>query len=532
MAVFTVEDLMRKLSLALPVLFCFGLLAAPVKAAETVYIAYGPFEFSVAVDALAQFAQEGTIAPDLKFILGRFNPERQAQARQFLQLKNEVSPVILSRVGYSVTGERLIRRMGDLIQTRDGQNGFYGIRSALVQAAAEPGGLTLINFLRRFPTDIRLNVRGILQLAGQIKDTIRDTDQFVAELQQETVAAAKANPINVSQLADLRQPGTVPVEVQDWALRDPTRDRPIPVTLYRPVVSAHVPLIVISGGLGGERNHFQELARHLSSHGFAVVELDHLGSNDRRQKDFFRGLYSENFDSQDFVDRPLDVTFVLDELEKRNATEFNGQLNLKQVGMFGYSLGGTAALALAGAKIDFERLEKDCGSQINVVNIAVLYQCRALELPRQDYQLQDDRIQAVFLYVPSSRHIYGEKGIASVRIPIFWQATNEDIVTPLLLEQAPMFKALPSPEKYLLVAQRLPHTQVILRLLDRVTGTNRSASSEELFQVTQNYLKTFNTAFFKEYISREKQYQNYLTPAYVEAFAQKPYRLSLVRSLR
>jgi predicted dienelactone hydrolase len=520
---------MRQIFPILSAAFCVALMAAPAKAAEQVYLAYGPFEFSVTVDSLAQFAQTGTIEPDAEFILDRLSPEQQAQAREFLSLKNDVNPVILSRVSYSVTGERLIRRLGDLVQTRAGQNGFYGIRAALVQAATEPEGLTLINFLRKFPTDIRLNIQGMLRFAAEIKTTIRDTDAFVAALQQETIANAKANP--ASQLPDLRQPGTVSFEVQDLTLRDEKRDRPIPVTFYRPNVPNNIPLIIISGGLGGERNHFQTLAQHLASHGFAVAELDHLGSNDRRQKAFFQGLYRENFDSQDFIDRPLDVTFVLNELEKRNATELNGQLNLKRVGMFGYSLGGTAALALAGAKIDFEGLAKDCGADINVVNIAVLYQCRALELPRQDYALQDDRIQAVYLYVPSSRHLYGEKGIASVRIPIFWQATNEDIVTPLLLEQAPMFKALPSADKYLLVSQRLPHTRVILRLLDRVMGTNRAANSEELFQVTQNYLKTFNTAFFQEYINRDPQYQPYLTPGYAEAIAQPPYRLSLVRSL-
>jgi len=171
------------------------------------------------------------------------------------------------------------------------------------------------------------------------------------------------------------------------------------------------------------------------------------GSHAQRQKrfSFKRTFTAKNFDSQDFIDRPLDVSFVLDELTRRNASEFNNQLNLQQVGMFGYSLGGTAALALAGATINFNQLEQDCGTQINIINIAVLYQCRALEIPHQNYKLKDDRIKAIFLFVPSSKHIYGSHGISNVRIPIFWQATNEDIVTPLVLEQVPMFNALPSP---------------------------------------------------------------------------------------
>lgn len=505
-------------------------IASPAKAADHIYLNYGPFEFSIAVDDLNQFTQTGIIPPNLKFILNRFSPERQAQIRNLLRLKNEVNPVILSRVAYTITTERLIKRIGDLIQTRDRQNGFYAIRAALLQAAADPQGLSILNFLQKFPTDLRLDLPGTLKFVDQLKATIQATDTFVAALEKETTKIAQSeSPVDPTQLPDLRQPGKLAVIVQMLRLKDEKRDRPLTIDLYRPATSDSTPIILISGGLGGERHQFKDLAQHLASQGFTAVILDHPGSNAQRQRDFFKGLYSENFDSQDFIDRPLDVSFVLDELTRRNASEFNNQLNLQQVGMFGYSLGGTAALALAGATIDFDQLEQDCGSQINIINIAVLYQCRALELPHQNYQLKDDRIKAIFLFVPSSKHIYGSHGISHVRIPVFWQATNEDIVTPLVLEQVPMFHALPSSNKYLSVSQGLPHTRVILQLIDRVTGTNRAMLSDELFKVTQDYLKAFNTAFFKAYINQDKTYQPYLTASYAQAFAQQPYRLTLVK---
>jgi predicted dienelactone hydrolase len=516
-------------------------IAPPAKAAQHLYLTYGPFEFSIAVKDLNQFAQTGTIPPDLKFILNRFSPQQQTQIRDLLRLKNEVNPVILSRVTYTATVERLIKRIGELIQTRDRQNGFYAIRAALLQSATDPQGLSILNFLQKFPTDLRLDLPATLKFVNQLKATIKDTDTFVADLEKATTKIAQSeSPVDLNQLADLRQPGALTVVMQTLSLRDKKRalhsrypkGRPLTVDLYRPTTPNPTPIILISGGLGGDRNHFKDLAQHLASQGFTAVVLDHPGSNAQRQRDFFKGLYSENFDSQDFIDRPLDISFVLDELTQRNASEFNNQLNLQQVGMFSYSLGGTAALALAGATINFNQLEQDCGTQVNIINIAILYQCRALELPRQNYQLKDDRIKAIFLFVPSSKHIYGTQGISHVRIPIFWQATNEDIITPLILEQVPMFNALPSHQKYLAVSQGLPHTRVILRLLDRVTGTNRTMLSEELFKVTQDYLKTFNTAFFKAYISHDKTYRPYLTASYAQAFAQQPYSLSLVKSVQ
>jgi predicted dienelactone hydrolase len=504
-------------------------LAPPTIAADNLYLNYGPFEFTLPTQDLDQFAQTGTVPPSLKFILDRFPPDRQTQIRNLLRLPNKVSPVIVSRVTYSATGERLAKRVGELIQTGDRQNGFYAIRAALIQSAADPQGLSLLNFIKKSPTDLRIDIPEVLKFANQLTTTIKDTDRLVAELEKESTAIAQSNPQN--PLPNLDQPGTFPITTQTLNLRDETRDRPLTIDLYRPRTPHHTPLIILSGGLGGERDHDKNLAQHLASHGFTAITIDHPGSNAQRQRDFFKGLHRDNFDSEDFIDRPKDITFVLDQLTQRNATEFNNQLNLQQVGMYGYSLGGTAALALAGATINFEQLEKDCGTNVNIINIAVLYQCRALELPRQNYQLKDDRIKAIYLFVPSSKHIYNTQGITNVKIPIFWQATNEDLITPLILEQAPMFAALPSRHKYLAVAQGLPHTRVILGLLDRVTGSNRVMTSDQLFQVTQNYLKTFNTAFFKTYITQDKTYSPYLTAAYAQTYAQQPYKLSLVESL-
>ena len=41
---------------------------------------------------------------------------------------------------------------------------------------------------------------------------------------------------------------------------------------------------VVSNGLGTKGDRFVELANHLASHGFAVVILDHPGSDRQRQK--------------------------------------------------------------------------------------------------------------------------------------------------------------------------------------------------------------------------------------------------------
>lgn len=495
----------------------------PVSAAQRVYVNYGSLGFSFSVDSLETFAKQGKIDRQLRFVLKRLSPKQQTQLRTFLQTRYNLKPVIISRVSYSITGERLLKRFGLLIKTESGQNGFYGIRAAIVQSAASPEGFTAINFLRKFPTDIRIDIGEVLKFTKQISALLKETNILVSQLASQSPAGENSN---YSQLLDLRKPGNFSVSRRTINLHDAKRDRTIVVDLYVPTAlpPSQVPVIVISNGLGGQRDRFILLAEHLASQGFLVVIPDHPGSSDRRQQQFFAGLYKENFDADEYINRPLDITYVLNELEKLNSIEFANKLNLQQVGMFGYSFGGTTALSLAGAEFDFEQLEKDCTFPINVINISILYQCRALELPRQKVNLQDRRIKAAYVFVPFGNSLFGKAGLSRVNIPIFWQSTDEDIVTPLLLEQMPAFNRLTF-EKYLVVSENLPHTRITIKLMDKLLNTNRAMSLEELRLVTQDYLNALTVGFFKFYISQDLKYSKYLQSSYTQYITKKPYNL-------
>ncbi len=97
----------------------------------------------------------------------------------------------------------------------------------------------------------------------------------------------------------------------------------------------------------------------------------------------------------------LDVKYILNELEKANQSDarFKGKLNLQQVGVFGQSLGGYTALALAGAEINFGKLQKDCQPEVlqDTWNMSLLLQCRALALNKgtgKKLNLRDERVKA------------------------------------------------------------------------------------------------------------------------------------------
>lgn len=503
-----------------------------MQAAENIYLTYGPLGFSIAVEDLETFAETGEADGTLGFFLKRLGPDQQDQLRGALRSSYPVDPVTVAQFSYTSSGEQLLQEAGELVKTPARQNGFYGIRSASILAAADPDGLSVLNWLRLFPTDIQINLGDVFRFQRHIASLLTETKQSIAELEKQTdTLAATEVPIDYAARPDLRQPGQFAVTMQTLTFNDISRDRSLIVDVYLPEQTERfrIPTIFVSNGLGARRDRFTELAQHLASYGFAVVVPDHPGSDRQRLQDFYRGLYRENFAAEEFVDRPLDITFLLDQLEQLNQTEWQQRLNLQQVGILGYSFGGTTALSLAGATFDFAQLQQDCDTQIAITNISLLYQCRALELPRSLPNLKDDRIKAVYLFLPFGRSLFGQTGINQVNVPVLWEATDEDFLTPLVIEQLPAFRWLSAPNQYLVVAKGLPHARITLDLINGLT--NQERDWQQLRTIIQNYQNALSVAFFKAHVAEEEPYYLYLKASYAKALTEQPYTLNFVKTI-
>jgi len=509
----------------------------PVRAAERIHVYYGLFGRSFSIESLKTFAETGQVETDLAFILNRLNPEQKSWLRQILNTHYQLEPVALSRFFSSSLGERALTYGGELVQTEAGTNGFYAIRAALVQGAASSGGLSALSVLQQFPTNIRLDARRILQQVNQISALRQETADMVAALEQATVDQAAVDAAKVlSQGLDVQRQGPLRITRFARTLRDSARQRELQVEFYLPQGPPNqvYPMVVISNGIGTRLDRYDYLAQHLASHGYAVIIPQHPGSDEQQQQDFLQGLSGELFDVSAFVERPIDITFVLNELERLNLAEFNGQLNLQQVGVFGNSFGGNTALALAGATLDFDRLQQDCDPRRHLVNLSLLIQCQALDLPQRPYPLQDERIKAISVLFPSGMSLFGQTGLAQVDVPVLWGAVSQDIFSPLVLEQAPAFHAISTSEKYFAVTTGIDHLNLNfyavrnLSSLDEISQENITTNEPDIIQ---DYLKALSLAFFNVHLGDQPEHRPYLTAAYARAITHEPYRLSLVRSL-
>uniref|UniRef100_A0A7C3KJ90 Alpha/beta hydrolase n=1 Tax=Oscillatoriales cyanobacterium SpSt-418 TaxID=2282169 RepID=A0A7C3KJ90_9CYAN len=512
-------------------------LVEPVRAAERVNFNYGPLDFSISVRSLEVFAKDGTVDSDLAFLVNRLKPEQREKFRSFLSQRYQFSSTLMAQFFYSSLGERLLTYMGELIQLPADQNGLYGIRAALIQASADPEGLSAIGFMKKFPTNMRLNTKRILEQWNQISTLLKETETYVSALKQTSASVKATEPsTDFEQLPNLQNPGPYTYVKQTKMLRDGNRQRDMMALLYLPNVpeGKSVPVVVITNGIGTRIDLYDYLAQHMASHGFAIAIPQHPGSDDKQREAFLEGRASDLFESAAFVDRPQDITFLLDELERLNPTEFKNQLNLKQVGVFGNSFGGDTALAVSGAKIDFDQLEADCSPQKNLVNVSLLVQCQALELPRKDYNFRDPRIKAASVLFPGSSSLYGQSGLSQIQIPVLWGAVSKDMFSSLVLEQLPAFNALQTDDKYLVVAEGVDHLNLnfyALRTLKTMDKVEAEAVTVQAPEAAKVYLKALSLAFFQVYLADRSDYRSYLSYAYAQSISQDSYNFILLRSL-
>jgi predicted dienelactone hydrolase len=153
-------------------------------------------------------------------------------------------------------------------------------------------------------------------------------------------------------------PSVVTATLLDW--HDKERSRPVPVKIYAPATGeGPFPVIVFSHGLGGSREGYEYLGRHWASWGYVSVHVDHLGSDTAALKKGGRllaDLREAAGDKRNAIARPLDVRFVLDQLEKLNqgGSPLSHRLDLTRIGMAGHSFGSWTTMAVAGQRFGQE----------------------------------------------------------------------------------------------------------------------------------------------------------------------------------
>ncbi|MGB3300736.1 MAG: alpha/beta hydrolase [Phormidesmis sp.] len=534
-------------------------LARPAAGAERVTLSYGFVEISTSVASLREYAESGKVNDELAPYLRFLSAEQRSQFRTVLQAQQNISPVEVSQFLYSSIGGGILRSLGTIVRTQSRRNGAKGLRGALVLAAAEPDGLSALGVIEKFPTDtVRIDSQGVFQAIGGFSELITSTRTALAaiEAQAEPIGALKS----ASSLPDLAQPGPYGVETQTLTVVDSGRDRTLSVDLYLPmsssaaVLTRSAPLVIASHGLAGDRRGFAVIGKHLASHGFAVAALDHPGSDRAQFEALLTGSTQEIADPTEFSERPRDVSYLLDELTRLNVANgpLANRLDMEKIGIIGHSFGGYTALALAGAKLDFDTLQANCNSPKLIFNAAdpsMLLQCTALEAPEQfSENLRDERIQSVMAMNPITSSVFGPAGFSQLAVPSLLVAGSADPIAPALLEQIRPFiwlsEAQPSifndpsngieladsSEHYLALIEGGSHLYEALELDNTDVSFANSLVSPDI-GLSDRYLKALSLGFMQMTIANNPDYQNAFTSSSIVKLGQPPLPLYVISSL-
>lgn len=522
---------------------CLSSLALPAAAAERVTLTYGFIEISTSVESLRDYAETGKVNRELAPYLRYLDGEQRSQFRQALQVRQAISPVQLSQFLYSSIGQNILRYAGGIVQTAGRRDGFKGLRGALVLSAAEPGGLSLLGVLDKFPTStVRIDSLRAFQAVGAFTQLIEETQRATAAIQNQISQTEISRPA-IEALGDLTQAGPFAVTTQFLEIVDTERNRALPTDLYLPP-NPNAPLIVISHGLAGDRKGFVNIAQHLASHGFAVAALDHPGSDRRQLQDLLTGTAREIAKPTEFADRPRDISFLLDELTRLSAANgpLANRLDLNRIGVIGHSFGGYTALALAGAQLNYDTLEANCKSEDFIFNAAdpsMLLQCTALQAPEQfDLPLRDQRVKAVMALNPVASSLFGPTGFSQIAIPVLLVAGSEDPIAPALLEQIQPFTWLNQPADT--APTDLDHYLVLIEggshVYDPIDfeGANVALAGELVnadIPLAYDYLKALSLGFMQTEIAQDPAYRGALSTAYIDKLSQPPLPLYIADML-
>ena len=174
---------------------------------------------------------------------------------------------------------------------------------------------------------------------------------------------------------------------------------------YRDVARAPgtFPLVVFSHGSNGVRIQSFFFAAHLASHGYVVASPDHHGNT-------FPDTLAGDVDPNAFVNRPLDISFVIDRLTLGDVpltADWAGALDASRIGVSGHSFGGYTAYALASGTF------------------------------------RDPRVRAIFPQAPFSE-VFDAAFFAGVAIPSFTVGGTIDETTPFDANQQRAFDLLPA----------------------------------------------------------------------------------------
>ncbi|MGB3756890.1 MAG: alpha/beta hydrolase [Rivularia sp. (in: cyanobacteria)] len=526
--IFGVKSLLCGLTFAC----CTSLGVPAASAAQTITIRFGPYEQSVKIADLEEFANTGKLPLSLQGL----SPILPSGMQELLQKRLEIDPQAADNFTDELQKTSFGREFINSLRTALPGSSIESVQGAISLALRQVNGLSVVGFLQAYPQEnVTVDATKAISLAVRFNPNRLESKAFGSLLARELYVNNDSSFDRNYRSFNPATMGNLAVEKQTITLRDPNRNRTIPVDIYSSrVKQSQQPLVVISHGFGASRSSLSYLANHLATNGISVAAIEHPGSNISAINQAANASDLKKLISpQEFINRPKDISFSLNELAKLNNQpgRLQGKLNTQQVSVIGHSLGGYTALAIAGGEVNIEQLRKFCNKSLNIASApADWLQCSAASLSENKLQLQDPRVKSAIALNPMIGKLFGDKGLSKINKPVLILSGTDDSLTPALTHQIQPFNQLGG-EKYLLTAIGGTHLSISDDSLPISATTIIKERQGIEAKPLRELLQGVSVAFVKQLSPEAKKYQPFLTSAYAQSFSTPSIKLRLNSSL-
>ena len=242
----------------------------------------------------------------------------------------------------SWSGRKLLDEVSDLILMDEDSSG-ESVLDTLENLLNEKDEVTTFDLLDSLSVKaIHIDLDGWIEVANNWRGELKKQQKLISDLVSINEISSQKEESNNSTF-EIKE-----TEYELISLYVAHRNEPIEVEVWNPSFREknRKNWILLMTGLGGDRNHFNWLARSLSHNGWPVVVLDHPGSDSIALESLVKGRLPLP-GAEVIPDRMNDLDSVL-EAKKLGKIE----ISKENVVLMGHSLGALTSILASGAKRD------------------------------------------------------------------------------------------------------------------------------------------------------------------------------------
>jgi len=314
---------------------------------------------------------------------------------------------------------------------------------------------------------------GWIEVANNWRSELKKQQKLITDLASFDEISGKREEINLSPF-EIKESDyeLIPLIVEH-------RNEPLRLEIWNPSFRQknRENWILLMPGLGGDRNHFNWLARSLSHNGWPVVVLDHPGSDSLALEALVTGRLPLP-GAEVILDRLNDLDSVI-QAKKLGKIDIPSE----KVVFIGHSLGALTSVLASGAKID-DQLEERCLKvldNLSLTNLSSLLQCQLVDITLLDRKNMDN-LSAIVGINSFGGLLWQENSDNQLNVPLFLTGGTFDLVTPSISEQLGLLLSVSSnPFSRVLLIEGASHFSPI-----RVDGQQSQSEAKDLFNLGES----------------------------------------------